>query len=191
MVKLDLKNARAVAGNTEGITSVEFALVSPVMILLMMGIVEFSLIMFTNAVMESATTFTARLGKTGYVAEGSSRQDQIIASIQNRTAGLLDPTHINITTKVYSSVDKVGDPETCINPVSPPCPGTAGVHYIDINGNGQWDADMGLAGLGSANDIVVYNVTYPWPITTPIISAIVGSPYNITVRTVVKNEPYG
>lgn len=174
-----------------GITSVEFAIVAPVMILLMMGIIEFSLIMFTTTVMESAATTTARYGMTGYVAAGSSRQDQIIANIQERTAGLLDPTHITITTKVYATVDRVGDPETCINPASPPCPGTAGVNYVDINGNGQWDWDMGAAGLGNANDIVVYVVTYPWPVTTPVIASIIGNPYNITVRTVVKNEPYG
>lgn len=182
---------RSVFRCDSGITSIEFAIVSPVMFLLMMGIIEFSLITFTTTVMESAANTTARFGKTGYVAAGSSRQQQIIANINDRTAGLLDPNRIVISTTVYSSVDRVGDPETCINPVSPPCPGTAGVNYVDINGNGQWDADMGVAGLGSANDIVVYKVTYPWPIATPMISAIIGSPYNISVRTIVKNEPYG
>lgn len=185
------RTRQSIIASNAGITSIEFALVSPVMILLMMGIIEFSLIMFTTAVMESAATATARYGMTGYVAAGSSRQEQIIANINNRTAGLLNPNHIVITTKVYSSVDRIGDPETCVNPVSPPCPGTPGVNFVDINGNGQWDSDMGVVGLGSANDIVVYRVTYPWPITTPIVSAIVGSPYNISVRTVVKNEPYG
>lgn len=174
-----------------GITSVEFAIVAPVMIILMMGIIEFSLIMFTNAVMESAATTTARYGKTGYVAAGSSRQQQIIDNINNMTAGLLDPNRIVITTTVYSNLSQVGRPETCIIPATPPCGGTAGVNYIDINGNGQWDADMGVAGLGNADDIVVYTVSYPWPVTTPSIGALIGNPYNITVRTVVKNEPYG
>jgi Flp pilus assembly protein TadG len=173
-----------------GITSIEFAMVVPVMMLLIMGIIEFSLIMFTNAVLENAANVTARYGATGFVAAGSSRQDQIIANVRNMTGGLLDPDRIIITTTVYASFDQVERPETCINPATAPCPGTAGVNYVDINGNGQWDADMGVAGLGNANDIVVYQITYPWPVTTPVINTIIGNPFNITVRTVVKNEPY-
>jgi hypothetical protein len=77
-----------------------------------------------------------------------------------------------------------------VSPINPPCNGTPSVNFIDINGNGSWDADMGQAGLGNPGDVVVYTVSYPWPIVTPIISAIIGSTYTITTRTVVRNEPY-
>lgn len=173
-----------------GIAALEFAMVTPVLLLMLMGIIELAMIMFTTAVMESATNITSRLGKTGYVAEGTTREQQIIDSVANRTAGLLDPEKITIDSKVYSDFNNIGQPEPCLSPTSSPCPGTPGVHFIDINGNGTWDADMGKAGLGDAGDVVVYTVSYPWHVMTPLISNIIGDPFDLTVRTVVRNEPY-
>jgi len=173
-----------------GIAALEFAFIAPVFILLLMGIIEFSMIMFTSTVMESATNTTARLGKTGYVPPGLSRAQAIIENIENRTLGLLDPNKITLSNQIYSNLDKIGQPEPCINPTSSPCPGTAGVNFQDINGNGQWDPDMGKAGEGGAGDIVVYTVSYPWKVNTPIVSSIIGSTITLTARTVVKNEPF-
>ncbi len=174
---------------TEGSTIIEFAIMVPVFLLLVFGTVEFSMIMFAATVIESATTNSARTGKTGYTAPGLSRQDFIIQSINNRTAGLLDPTKITVSSKVYTGFDKVGaaEPFTDSNGNGMY---SVGEPYSDVNGNGQWDSDMGTAGLGNANDIVLYTVSYPWPIMTPIIRNILGTVHNITVRTVVKNEPY-
>ena len=173
----------------DGVTAIEFAMISPVFILMMMGIIEFSMIMFTTAVMESATSNTARLGKTGYVAPGETRQEQLINNVAARTTGLLDPKNLTVTMTTYSSFDHVNDPEPYIDSNNNK-QHDDGETYTDINGNGQWDPDMGAAGAGNANDIVVYTVSYPWPLMTPIVSAILGSTFTIKARTVVKNEPY-
>lgn len=173
----------------DGITSLEFAFIVPVFIVLVMGIIEFSMIMFTFAVMESATYSTARLGKTGYTDPELSREAFILQTITERTTGFLDPELLSITATVYANFDDVGAPEPYIdgngNDVY-----DLGESYSDINGNGQWDSDMGSAGYGDANDIVVYTITYPWTIMTPVVSTIIGGVYDVTVRTVVKNEPY-
>jgi Flp pilus assembly pilin Flp len=184
---------RMLAGLREesGVTALEFALISPVMLLMVMGIIEFASIMFTMTVMESATNITSRLGKTGYVAAGTTREQQIVDTLAARTQGLLDPTKITINSKVYTDFSKIGSPEPCINPNSAPCPGTPGVNFTDVNGNGSWDADMGITGLGGAGDVVVYTVSYPWKIMTPIVGHVIGNTFNITVRTVVRNDPYG
>ena len=158
---------------------------------MVMGIVEMSLIMFVTTVMESATNITSRIGKTGYDPANLTRQQEIINTVDARTAAILDPSKITVSTEVYSDFNNIGQPEPCISPTTPPCPGTAGVNFVDINGNGQWDSDMGTAGLGNAGDVVVYKISYPWPVTTPLISAIIGSTYTITARSVVRNEPFG
>lgn len=181
--------ARLALSSQDGITTIEFAFITPIVLLLITGIIEFSLIMFSMSAMESATASTARLGKTGYIPEGMSRQDAIIQNIENRTAGLLEPSQIVITYTIYPAFDDVEDEEPYTDTNGNGVWNT-GEPYTDINGNGQWDEDMGESGLGSAGDIVVYNVSYPWPVTTPIINLIVGSIFNITVRTVVKNEPF-
>ena len=172
-----------------GVTAIEFALIAPVFLFIMMGIVEFSLIMLTSFVMEGATNITSRLGKTGFVAENTTRQEQIVKSIKDRTAGLLDPEKIHITTEVYSNFENIGKAEPCIT--SSPCSGAAGVNFVDVNGNGTWDSDMGAAGLGNAGDVVVYTVSYAWPLITPMISTFLGgNTFDISARAVVRNEPY-
>ncbi|MCE2927440.1 MAG: pilus assembly protein [Rickettsiales bacterium] len=187
---MKIKTWRIFRRSQDGTTAIEFAMLSPVLILLMMGIVEFSMIMFTQAVMESATGSTARTGRTGYTeTSGLTRQEQLIESVATRTAGLLDPNLITVSMTTYSAFNNVNRPEPYID-ANGNGMYNAGETYTDINGNGQWDQDMGAAGAGEANDIVVYTVSYPWQIVTPVINRIIGTTYQLTARTVVKNEPW-
>lgn len=174
--------------NQKGVTAVEFALITPVFMLLLFGIIEFALVMYASSVMEGAVSYSSRYGKTGYTAAGSSRQQQIIAAIAARTAGLLDASKITVVSKVYPSFDSISKEEPYIDANHN---GThdVGETYTDVNGNGQWDSS-GVAGLGNANDIVVYTVYYPWVINTPIIANFLGGTIYLSSRTVVKNEPY-
>lgn len=176
-------------GCAHGITTLEFSLIVPVLLLLIMGIIEFSLMMFALSVMESATNITSRMGKTGYTAPGMSRADQIIANVANRTGGILTPALIDVEGMVYESLSEIGQPEPFTDSNGNGMY-NSGEDFTDSNGNGQWDADMGMAGFGGPDDIVVYTVTYPWPLRTPMISHILGSTYVLTTRTVVKNEPF-
>jgi Flp pilus assembly pilin Flp len=173
------------ARDRQGVTTLEFAFITPVILLMILGIVEFSLIMFTMA----ATAATSRTGKTGWTAEGLSREQTIINSITSRTAGLLDAGSITITTTIYPSFNNVNDPEPYVD-ANGNGMYNAGETYTDINGNGEWDEDMGATGLGGPGDVVVYNISYPWDIKTPIVGALIGDPFTITVRSVVKNEPF-
>jgi len=175
----------------DGVTAIEFAFVAPVLLLLMFGILEFGIIMLVSNMMESATTVTSRLGRTGYAAPDETREDTLLAEVRARTASMLDPDQLSITTKYYSQFDQVnrGEPWNDTNHNGTADPG----EYTDINGNGHYDADLGTAGYGNAGDIVVYTVHYPWPIQTPIMREILGDAngrFDITARAVVKNEPY-
>ena len=174
-----------------GTTAIEFAVVAPVLLLLILGIIEFSLIMLTYHIMESATSSSARLGATGHVDTGISREDTIRNAITARAGNWIDPTKLTITSKSYSQFDQIHDPEpftdTNHNGIHDP-----GEPYTDINGNGQWDADMGTAGYGGTGDVVVYAISYPWTILTPLAGPLIGTngTFTITTHAVVKNEPY-
>lgn len=175
----------------EGVTAVEFAVIAPVLMLLLFGIIEFSLIMLVTNIMESATAISARLGKTNYADSGLTREKTITNSIANRAGSLVKPANLTITSKAYQEFDQISDPEPYTDTNGN---GTrdAGEAYTDVNGNGQWDVDMGVAGFGGAGDIVVYTVTYPWPLVTPIISNLLGNGgvFTISTHAVVKNEPF-
>ena len=174
-----------------GVTAIEFAVIAPVLLLLLFGILEFSAIMLVSNIMESATAISSRLGKTGYQQAGLTREATILASINSKTQGLIDPAKLTVAAKSYSEFDKIGDPEPW-NDANNNGLAEAG-EYQDINGNGQRDLDMGIAGYGGAGAIVVYTVSYPWPVMTPLLRPLIGNAqgnYVITTSSVVKNEPY-
>lgn len=175
----------------EGVSAIEFAIIAPVLLLLIFGIIEFATIMLLANIMENATSISSRLGKTGYAAGGKSRTDTIRDSVIDRAGGLIDPAKLTITSKYYEQFDQIGDAEPWNDANHNGIAETG--EYVDINGNGQYDADMGIAGFGDAEDIVVYTVRYPWNIMTPIMREIIGDAqgeFPITAHAVVKNEPY-
>jgi hypothetical protein len=191
-----MKKIHAILEDAYGATLVEFALILPVFLLLLFGIIEFSIIMFAKSTMEGATSITSRLGKTGYTQDGLSRQEMLVNLLVEKSNGILKPEDIEITTLVYQRFSDIGSAE----PLSVDRNGNGqydsadGDSYQDINGNGQWDADLGTAGLGGAGDIVVYNVHYPWNVKTPIMSNLMENEngyFPLEASIVVRNEPYG
>lgn len=174
-----------------GTTAIEFAVVAPVLLLLLFGIIEFSMIMLTYNIMEGATSLSARIGSTGYVDASTSRAQTIRNAIIARAGSWIDPARLTITAQSYGQFDQIHDPEPFTdsnhNGVR-----DGGEAYTDVNGNGQWDSDMGLAGYGNTGDVVVYAVSYPWTILTPFAGPLIGHDgiFTITTHAVTKNEPY-
>lgn len=178
--------------NVEGSAVIEFALITPLLFLLLAGIMEISMVMFTYSVLEGATNVGSRIGKTGFSSGGMTREQYILSEIQRLSYGLLDPTKIDLSIRSYDNFDNVGKPEPCISPPTG-CSGTAGVNFVDVNGNGVWDQDMGRTNSGGTGAVVVYRVTYPWKLSIPMIGhmmgATAGNTINITAVATVRNEP--
>lgn len=175
----------------EGASALEFAILAPVFILLMLGITEFAIIMLVSNIMENATSISSRLGRTGYNEAALSREATIRAQVERKAGVFLDPARLTIDAKSYSQFNQIGDAEPW-NDSNHNGIAEAG-EYTDINGNGVYDTDMGMAGYGGAEDVVVYTVRYPWPVMTPIMRELVGDAngeFIITAHAVVKNEPY-
>ncbi len=175
----------------EGVTAVEFALIAPVLLTMIMGIIETSLVMFAQNILEYSTFAASRLGKTGFSEDSAGREATILALLEDRAGTVLDTDRIAITTKSYARFDFVGDPEPFVDANSNGVR-DAGENYTDVNGNGQYDTDMGSEGVGDAGEIVVYTVSYPWHITTPVIQNFLGTDGTLTLsaRAVVQNEPF-
>lgn len=198
-----------------GATLVEYAIVAPILMLLLMGTLEFNLVMYASAVLEGATNFAARLAKTGYTNSSTTspcssqtgtaqNQQQFIQFIaEQHVGGLMNPCNLTASSKTYSQFGYVDEAEPYCVPSTGICYGygssngngpgyVPGDTYTDINGNGQWDSDIGVAGLGGPGDIVVYTLSYPWPIMTPWMRPFFGnqSTITLTASAVVKNEPY-
>lgn len=186
-----LKFLRRFYRDRDGVTAIEFALIAPVLSFMIMGMVELSLIMFAQSVMDSAVLTASRLGKTGYEeGSGVTREETIMNALNARAGALLNVANVSISQLSYAQFDQIGDPEpftdTNGNGIR-----DEGENYTDVNTNGQYDDDMGAESAGGAGEVVVYTVTYPWPIFTPLLSGFFsGGGVTLTSRTVVLNEPY-
>lgn len=178
--------------NRKGSAVTEFAIAAPVVIMATVGIIEFSMILFVSSLLEGGLREASRFGLTGFQPNGLTREERILKIVEDHTHGLVDGTAVNLSTLVYPSFDSIGQPEPFTDENSN---GTfdAGEPYMDVNGNNQWDPDMGAAGLGGPEDIVLYTIEYDWPLMTGMLNGFVGNNGKIELRAsvVVRNEPYG
>lgn len=175
--------------DTEGATAVEFVFVAIPVIYLMVGILEFSAAMTVSNSLEAATNLSSRLGKTGFVdtSSGLDQSETIRAEIERRVGPLIDMNKLVIDAKAYADFGSVGtsEPWNDINDDGVPQTG----EFTDTNGNNFCD---GCTGFGGADNVVIYTITYPWTIMTPLMNRLLGEDgiFNLTAYSVVKNEPY-
>lgn len=175
----------------QGAAVIEFAFIGLILFTILFGLLEFSLIVISRNVMENAVLDASRNGLTGYTPGGSSRE-ALIASIISRNSLLMsDPARLRVESLVYPELDDVGQPEP-YNDVNDNGVYDDGDTFTDINGNGQWDSDRGRAGLGGANEVVLYIITYDWEILTPLMGQLMGEDGIVSLRTsmLVRNEPF-
>lgn len=94
-----------------GATAIEFAIVAPVLFLLLFGIIEFSLMMFVSSVVEGATATISRQSKTGVnrstastpaarAAEDSARLRQMVI---DRGRGIIRTEYLDVATRPRTS----------------------------------------------------------------------------------------
>jgi hypothetical protein len=177
--------------NNDGSAAIEFSFTAPLLILTIVAIMEFSMILFLNASLEGSLRDAARFGSTGYTPAGVNREELIIDKIKAATLGLIEIDSDKVTALAYTDFSEVGQPEPYID--NNPANGVydVGESYTDVNGNGQWDPDMGIPGLGGACAVVVYRVETEWPLLLGLLSSVIGNPITLKASTAVRNEPYG
>jgi Flp pilus assembly pilin Flp len=176
----------------DGASAMEFALIAMPLVITLIGILEVAMILFVNVLLEGAVRDSARYGITGYTTGGLSREDRIRKIIKERTVGMVDMTKVKIETLIYQSFSDIGKPEPLTNDVNGNGRYDPGDGFADVNGNGKWDDDMGKAGVGGPGAVVVYRITYNWPLLTGLLAPVMGSAGYIplSVSTAVRNEPY-
>ena len=182
---------QSIVGCSSGASALEFAFTAPVVITMVVGIMEIAMMMFISSVVEGSVRQAARFGITGAENGGISREQAIVAQVSSDTLGLIEIDGSNITMLIYPSFEDVGQPEPFQD--DDPANGSydAGEAFTDINGNGQWDQDMGLAGAGGPEDVVIYRVDYDWPLMLGLLADSFGQSLSMSASIAVRHEPYG
>jgi Flp pilus assembly protein TadG len=185
------RGTRLLRRNEEGATIVEFALIAPTLMLFVMGIIEVAMVLFVSMLLEGSVREAGRYGITGYVYQGFDRIAIIRKIVEQNTIGLVDMEKVKIETLTYQSFSAVGQPEP-FSDTNGNGQRDAGEAFNDVNGNGTWDDDMGVNGAGGPGDIVVYTITYDWPLLTTFLGDLMGRAgiMQLSASYAVRNEPW-
>ena len=178
--------------NERGAAMVEFAFVAPVAITLVMAGLDLGYQQYLRAVIGGSVESVARKASVG----SGMTSAQIDTSIKTKVAAVLPASArqdgITITKKSYYNFSRVGKPEKLTTDQ-----GTIGTYdsatdcYEDANENNRYDVAGGASGIGSADDIVFYQVDVQFPRLFPI-AGLLGWPtqQTATVKSIVRNQPY-
>lgn len=169
----------------DGATVVEFALVAPVFLLLLLGTFDIGQMVYAKAILNGTVEKAARNGSLE-TADTTAADNMVKSAMQP----ILPNATITTTRKSYYDFGDVARAEKWTdNNHDGIC--NSGEPYVDENGNGQWDADIGKNGNGGANDVVLYTVTVTYqPIFTARFMSNYGATRTLTAIGVRKNQPF-
>lgn len=188
-----------ITADRRGNTIIEFALIVPVMMLMLLG---FSELLYQEYAQSILAGEVQKAGRDSGIEGGSastatidnlvlSRLGVVVKGLQN------DCTQANAGTgpswcsvrKSYDSFSEVApEPFTDTNKNSVRDPGEC---FTDVNGNGVWDADPGNQGQGGASAVASYTMTISYRRLFPLATLAGWSNYQkLSASTLLKNQPY-
>ena len=139
-----------------GVTAIEFALISPVFLFMLMGTFDIGYAIYMRSTLNGAVQLAARDSSLQDATDDTAR-----AAIDNKVRGIIQQINRNATVTIdrknYSDYNDVQKKEeydddngngTCDNSEA----------FDDINANDTWD-NVGKSGIGGARDSVLYSIT--------------------------------
>ena len=175
-----------------GSTIIEFALIAPLFLFVIIIIFELALVFLVQNALEASAREAARYSITGRQDGFSTRQEAIterIKSVATRyTGGIIDPNRLVIEVKSYGNLSQVNVPET-FDDTNRNGRWDVGEPFDDTNGDGVWSPDSGVSGsFGLPGQVVLYVVKYTWRFSVPLPNMI--STYTLQGQSPVENENF-
>lgn len=186
-----LRSLSAALRQDRAISTVEFALVAPVLLLMIMGFFDLAHREYATAVLQGSLQKAAR---DSTLETGTAKAADLDAAVKKQVTKILGQNAVFDTPKRLSYTDfgGVGVAETYVDKVPKNNKYDKGECFQDVNGNATWDSDLGKSGNGGAEDVVVYQQTVTYPRLFPMAKLLGWSTtQTITASTVLRNQPYG
>jgi hypothetical protein len=179
------RRARSLPGDESGVTVVEFALVAPVFLLMLLGIFNLGHLAYAQAVLNGSVQNAARSS-----ALETANTEAADDAIRGALGPILQGETFSFSRRSYFDFVDIGRPEswndandngTCDNNEA----------YTDENRSGEWEADVAANNNGGAGDVVLYTVTVSF-------DAFIAVPFapeswqraNLSATAVRKNQPF-
>lgn len=181
------RSLRRLRSDRRGVTAIEFAIVAPVMAIVIMGLGDLAYQVYAQAILDGALQ---KAGRDSAIQGGAENTSAIDARVLDQIR-LISP-HAEIYKVERKNYDTFGTvkPEPFVDD-NGNGKRDAGECYTDVNGNKNWDIDPGVEGQGGANDVTKYSMTIRYPQPFPVMGMFGLSGTNdISSQTLLKNQPY-
>jgi Flp pilus assembly protein TadG len=177
---------RRIAADVAGATIVEFALIVPLLIGLLMMILEVGYQNYVEAMVQGALAKASRL-----TTVGNTTAANVSATIKAEVRAVVPAEYVTVSTRRYYNFSNVGKPEKITSDTDPRGTFNLGDCFEDANNNGIYDATPGDDGVGSADDVIFYTATVRYPNLTPV-GPLMGwtRTRTVTETTLVRNQPF-
>jgi Flp pilus assembly protein TadG len=173
-------------GDRRGVTVVEFAIVAPVLLIMLMGFGDLLYQTYAQSILDGELQKAAR---DSGIEGGAANTAAIDAKVEAMVKKIAPKATFTTVRKTYDTFSEVApEPIFDTNGNNKLDPGEC---FTDENGNGVWDADPGITGQGGASAVAIYQMTATYPRLFPVAS-LLGWPttQTISATTLLKNQPY-
>ena len=175
----------ALARDEDGATIVEFALIAPTLLLMLIGMFDISYNIYSTTLLQGSVQKAARSS----TLEGASDR-AIDARVRSVVRDLVPDAKIAFARRSYAQYSDVGRAED-FEDIDGNGRCNAGEAFEDANGNAYWDDERGADGMGGARDAVLYTVDVEYPRAFPLAAMIGISPVHRTrATTILRNQPF-
>jgi Flp pilus assembly protein TadG len=180
-----LRSAR-LGRDARGVTVVEFAIVLPVLCLLLLGVLDLGYRSYAASMVQGALHDAARMATVGNYTLA-----QIDTRVKARLANFARSATVTTSTTSYYDFTGVAQAEKIVGDTAPMGSYNSGDCFEDANGNNSYNTDRGRDSTGGADDIVRYQVSITYPRIVPMGSLMGWSDtQTITQNTVLRNQPF-
>lgn len=172
--------------DTRGATIVEFAMVAPILCMLLLGMLDLGYRSYAGSVVQGALHDASRMATVG-----GFTMTQIDARVKARLANFASSSTVTTSSSSYYEFSALTQEEKVVGDTAPLNVYNEGDCFEDANSSNTHDADRGRSGTGGADDIVRYRVTISFPRIVPLGSFLGwGNTQTITSETVLRNQPF-
>lgn len=154
----------------DGIVALEFALIAPVLIMVVVWIFEFAVLMIRQQAVDYASAEAARLVRTGMAQNSANPKETVANGMCEASFGWLDCSRLELDVRNYPNFAAID--------LTPPV----------------YDKDGKITNFvfqpGGPTSVMFVRVSYPHELITPILSSIFTKPVNLRSNAVVRGEPW-
>jgi Flp pilus assembly protein TadG len=164
------------AATRKGSAAIEFALLAPILFVLIMGIIEIGIMFLAQFVLQNAVDEAARLIRTGQAAGANMSETQFRQYVCDRVSSLMAcDANLQIDVETPSAL-------------------SVSAYASALKPDGTLDSNLDNYAIGDVCSVVLVRAFYTWNVATPLLTPFMvnmaGNKHLLSAAAAFRNEPY-